>query len=104
MATQDDLRAVAGKALADPEFRQKLIDDPEAAVKEAGIELSDEQMKAFKEMDKEQFETALAEIDERLTMSCWAQVAQTMGSSPGPSQVGHVPIPLPRPEKACGWA
>lgn len=74
MATQNDLRAVAGKALADSEFRQKLIDDPEAAVKEAGIELSDEQMKALKEMDKEQFEQGLAEMDERLTMGCWGRV------------------------------
>lgn len=71
MATQDDLRAVAGKALADPEFRQKLMDDPEAAVKEAGINLSDEQMKSLKEIDKEQFEQDLAEFDERLTMTCW---------------------------------
>ena len=38
MATQEDLRAVAGKAIADPAFRQKLLDDPEAAVKEAGID------------------------------------------------------------------
>ena len=72
MATQDDLRTVAGKALADPEFRQKLIDDPEATVKEAGIELSDEQMKALKEMDKEQFEKGLSELDNRLTMGCWS--------------------------------
>ena len=71
MATQDDLRTVAGRAVANPEFRQKLIDDPEAAVKEAGIDLSDEQMKALKEMDKDQFEEGLTEIDERLTMTCW---------------------------------
>jgi hypothetical protein len=73
MATHEDLRAVAGKALADPEFRKKLIDNPEAAVKEAGIELSEEQMQALKEMDKEQFEKGLAEIDERLTMGCWSR-------------------------------
>ena len=53
MANQEDLRAVAGKALAEPECSQKLWDDPEAPVKEAGIELTDEQMKALKEMDKE---------------------------------------------------
>ena len=74
MATQDDLRAVAGKALSDPEFRQKLIDDPEAAVQEAGIQLNVEQMKALKEMDKEQFEKGLADIDQRLTMGCWSNV------------------------------
>jgi restriction endonuclease Mrr len=71
MATQDDLRAVAGKALADDEFRQKLMDDPEAAVKESGFELNDEQMKALKEMDREQFEQGLDDLDKRLTMGCW---------------------------------
>ena len=75
MATQEDLRAVAGKALADPDFRQKLIDDPEAAVKEAGFELTDEQMKALKNMDKEEFEKGLADIDERLTMGCWGRIS-----------------------------
>jgi hypothetical protein len=74
MTTQDDLRAVAGKALADPEFRQKLVDDPEAAVKEAGIELNDEEIKALKEMDKEQLEAGLADLDQRLTMGCWIKV------------------------------
>ena len=68
MTDQDDLRAVAGKALSDMEFRQKLLDDPEAAVKEAGIELTPEQIQALKEMDKEQFEQGLAELDERLNM------------------------------------
>ena len=68
MATQDDLRTVAGKAVVDLEFRQKLLDDPEEAVKEAGIKLTDDQMKALKEMDKEQFEQGLSELDERLTM------------------------------------
>ena len=91
MATQDDLRAMAGKALADPEFRQKLLADPEAAVKEVGIELSPEQIQALKEMDKEQFEQSIAELDERLTMGCWAH---------GPINVA-TPIEIPR--KICGW-
>jgi len=73
MANQDDLRTVAGKALADLEFRQRLLDDPEAAVNEAGIDLTDDQMKAIKEMDKEQFERGLSELDERLTMGCWSR-------------------------------
>ena len=79
MASQDDLRAVAGKALADPEFRQKLIDDPEAAVKAAGIELSGEQLKALKEMDKEELEAGLGDLDERLTMGCWGKANTSWG-------------------------
>jgi hypothetical protein len=73
MAETDDLRGVAGKALADLEFRKKLIENPEAAVKEAGFDLSGEQMKALKEMDKETFDKGLEELDKRLTMGCWGK-------------------------------
>lgn len=91
MSVQDDLRAVAGKAVADPEFRQKLIEDPEAAVKEVGIELTPEQIQALKEMDKEQFELAVSELDERLTMGCWAYAPIKPAT----------PIEIPR--VICGW-
>jgi hypothetical protein len=87
MAAEKDLRTVAGKALADPEFRQKLIDDPEAAVKEAGIELTDDQMEALRQMDKEQFEQGIGELDQRLTMSCWGRK----------SVVGPMNSPNPEP-------
>jgi len=79
MATTDDLRAVAGKAVADPEFRQKLLDDPEAAVKAAGIELSADQMKALKEMDKAELEKGLVDLDNRLTMACWGKAQNNCG-------------------------
>lgn len=81
MASQDDLRSIAGKALADPEFREKLLADPEGAVKEAGIELSDEQMEALKGMDREELEAGLADLDERLTMGCWAKSNRPTGST-----------------------
>ncbi|MBL7161170.1 MAG: Franean1_4349 family RiPP [Anaerolineales bacterium] len=73
MAEKDDLRTIAGKALADPDFRQKLLDDPEAAAAEAGFELSAEQMKTLKDMDKEQLQAGFADLDERLTMGCWGK-------------------------------
>ena len=73
MTTQDELRTIAGKALADTAFRAKLLADPEAAVKEAGIELTSEQLTALKEMDKEELERGLTELDGRLTMACWGK-------------------------------
>ena len=79
MAEQDDLRTIAGKALADPDFRQKLLDDPEGAVAEAGVELAPEQMEALKELDKEEFEKGLADLDERLTMACWGKAQSICG-------------------------
>ena len=71
MANQDGLRRIAGKALADPAFREKLLADPEVAVQETGIELTPEQLEALKGMNHEQFEAGLADLDERLTMGCW---------------------------------
>ena len=104
MATQDDLRTVAGKAVADPEFRQKLIDDPEAAVKEAGIELTPEQIQALKEMDKEQFEEGISDLDERLTMSCWTRAPMFGGSGGDPDWGGDGGDPtLPIPRRPCSW-
>jgi hypothetical protein len=79
MASQEDLRTIAGKALADPEFREKLLADPEGAVKEAGIELTAEQMEALKGMDREQLEKGLADLDERLTMACWGKAQSICG-------------------------
>jgi hypothetical protein len=76
MAGEDDLRAVAGKALADLDFRQKLLDDPEAAVKDAGFELSKDQMDQLKHMDKKAFEGGLEDLDQRLTMGCWTKGVQ----------------------------
>jgi hypothetical protein len=79
MATEDDLRTVAGKAIADPEFRQKLLDNPEAAVKEAGIDLTPEQMEALKNMDKAEMEKGLIDLDSRLTMACWGKAQHFCG-------------------------
>jgi len=79
MATDEDLRTVAGKAIADPVFRQKLLDDPEAAVKEAGIDLTPEQMDALKNMDKAEMEKGLIDLDSRLTMACWGKAQNFCG-------------------------
>lgn len=73
MTKQDNLRVIAGKALSDPDFREKLLADPEAAIVEAGFELSAEQVEALKEMDRENLEQGLADLDERLTMGCWGK-------------------------------
>lgn len=56
MATEQEIRDIAGKALGDPDFRQKLLDDPESAFSDAGVELAPEQLEALKCMDKAQIE------------------------------------------------
>jgi len=48
MATQEEIEKMLGKAILDPEFRKEAIEDPEAAAKKLGVELSSEQVEAFK--------------------------------------------------------
>ena len=51
MATQKEIHERIGRVVADPDFRASLADDPENAVKEAGYELTKEQMDAVKKAD-----------------------------------------------------
>lgn len=43
-----DLERLVGRAVIDKAFREKLLDDPEQAVHEAGLSLSDKEMDRLK--------------------------------------------------------
>ena len=51
MATEKEIHELVGRAVVDAEFRKKLMADPENTVKEAGYDLTDEQLKALKGMN-----------------------------------------------------
>ena len=51
MATEKEIHQLVGRAVVDAEFRKKLMADPENTVKEAGYDLTDEQLKALKSID-----------------------------------------------------
>lgn len=51
MATQKEIHELIGRVVADPDFRASLADDPENAVKDAGYDLTEEQMDALKQAD-----------------------------------------------------
>jgi len=51
MATEREIHELVGRAVVDADFRKKLIADPEGTVKEAGYELSKEQLEALKSMN-----------------------------------------------------
>nr|WP_044200309.1 Franean1_4349 family RiPP [Oscillochloris trichoides] len=38
-----DLERLIGKAVIDPDFRKKLLDNPDEAIKEAGLSLTDDE-------------------------------------------------------------
>ena len=64
MATEKEMNELIGRAIADPEFRAGLVEDPEKAIKEAGYELTEEQLAGLKVTDLQ----ALSEgLDERLS-------------------------------------
>ena len=50
MATISDVNAVIAKAVAEPDFRTRLLRDPAAAAAEMNIALSNEQVQAVKQL------------------------------------------------------
>jgi predicted DNA binding protein len=66
MATQKEIHELIGRAVADADFRAKLVEDPEKAVKETGLELTEEQMATLKQADLKGFSS---DLDERLSKS-----------------------------------
>ena len=54
-----------GRAIADPDFRAALAADPEAAVKEAGYELTEEEIAGLREID---LQAAVEELGGRMTL------------------------------------
>jgi|OpeIllAssembly_1097287.scaffolds.fasta_scaffold1360264_2 hypothetical protein len=72
MATEDEMYALIGRAVADAEFRAKLAADPKGAAEEAGITLTDEQLAALKSEEAGGLATVL---DERLPKSVGIKVA-----------------------------
>ncbi len=55
--SREGVQKLIGLACIDPEFRQKLIQDPEAAAKEYGVDLTPEEMENLKKVNP-------ADIDE----------------------------------------
>jgi hypothetical protein len=70
MATQKEMHELLGRAVADAGFRASLVEDPEKAAKEAGFDLTEEQLAALKQTDLKGFS---ADLDERLSKTVgWA--------------------------------
>lgn len=64
MATKKEMHELIGRTVADPDFRASLMEDPEKAVKDAGYDLTEEQLAALKKVDLEGFS---ADLDDRLS-------------------------------------
>jgi hypothetical protein len=59
-----EIHELIGRVVADTDFRAGLVEDPEKAVKEAGYDLTEEQIAALKAQD---LKALSADLDERLS-------------------------------------
>ncbi|MFQ5966701.1 MAG: Franean1_4349 family RiPP [Acidimicrobiia bacterium] len=60
-----------GRAVQDPEFRRRLLSDPEAAVADTGYELDQDQIDALKELDPEAIDRAIEAMVGDLDPAKW---------------------------------
>ena len=59
------MEQLIGKAVTEPEFRQQLVDDPEQAIRAAGLELTDEERRALVSTSREERESVLQQLGDR---------------------------------------
>ncbi len=64
MADEKEMYELLGRALADPEWRASLVEDPAKAAGSLGISLTEEQMASLKDADLSNMSEGL---DERLS-------------------------------------
>lgn len=57
-----DVERLIGRAVLDPDFREKLFADPEKAIREAGLELTETEMAGLMEVDREKARAAVDEM------------------------------------------
>jgi hypothetical protein len=57
------------KVIGDEEFRKSFFKDPDAAVAQAGIAISEEEMADLKALDAADFNAAMADYDARISKS-----------------------------------
>jgi hypothetical protein len=62
--SQKHLERMVGRALLDPKFRERLLADPEKALREEGFELSEEDKAALEKIDRQQAQSAIEALDE----------------------------------------
>lgn len=62
------LEKLFGKAVTDSSFRAELLSNPEKAL--AGYDLSEDEIKAIKAMDRSSIEKFAGGLDERISKGC----------------------------------
>jgi len=63
---RDEIERLIGKAIIEPEFLRELLQDPEAAAKQAGIVLTEDEVEAIKQVSREQAMKFAEEFESRI--------------------------------------
>jgi hypothetical protein len=63
------LREIIGRFLKDEDFRRGFLASPEAALRQAGVQLSNAEMAALKKMEPDDLKEWMADLDERISKS-----------------------------------
>ena len=71
---------VLEKLIGDEEFRAGFLEDPDAAIAKAGIELTEEELAKIKEIDINIIDSAIADIDARISKSAATAVGDLFGT------------------------
>ena len=67
---REDLERIIGRAVLDAQFREKLLDDPERAIREGGFDLTEEEIAHLQSIDAQKAR-ALLEEAEAIPMGDW---------------------------------
>jgi hypothetical protein len=59
------MEQLIGKAIADPTFRDQLVNDPASAVQQAGINLSPQELQGLESTSREERAQMLSQLGER---------------------------------------
>ena len=62
---------LVGRAIQDPEFRRRLLSDPEGVARDGGWELSSDQVQALRDLDPQAVEDAIGALLGDLATSKW---------------------------------
>ncbi len=68
-ASQKQLECLVGRAIINAEFRERLLSHPQKTAAEIGVELSEEQIRLFKEVDATALEELAKQAEELFRIS-----------------------------------
>ena len=92
--SEETVKIIIGRAVAEPEFRELLFSDPDKAFE--GYELTAEEIESIKGMDQAAFDEKAGELEERISRAGFslASLGDSFLAEPKSRDLGLPPEPL----------